>query len=88
MYQIIIVPKESNANSALFYKTKEEAESQFNNICEMQKGKIVDVRILKATDDFGNILSMPISNLAYALFIDTEKQKELGNPSVVSTIMQ
>lgn len=76
-FQIVLLPTNSPAAAALFYKTREKAEEALLNIHNVQQGKI-DVDVLKAKDDYGYILSIPVNNISYALFVDLAKQAELG----------
>lgn len=76
MFQIVVLPTNTPAAAGLFYRSREKAETALLNIQDMQDGKIEAIT-LKQKDDFGNILSIPIANVSYALFVDLVKQAEL-----------
>lgn len=71
MYRIIVVPTNSDANIALCYLTKASGEAAQQNIHKMQKGD--PDAIMKVSDDMGNLVTIPVSHVSYALFIDVEK---------------
>jgi hypothetical protein len=76
MFQILIIPSNSSANAALFYHTKEKAESVFQNIHGMLKGTI-EVDMIMQHDDFGVKIMIPLDSVSYVLFGDINKQNEL-----------
>ena|ERR1700677_1878880 len=76
MHQIVVIPSNSTANTALFYKTKERAEIALDNIHKMIKGSGV-TDIIKQSDEFGVTLLMDKANLNYCLFIDMAEQQTL-----------
>ena len=76
MHQIILVPNNSTANAALFYRTREKADLAYQNIHEMMRGS-KEATVLTERDDFGVLLAIPIANVSYAILGDIAKQNEL-----------
>lgn len=60
----------------LWFKTKERAETAFQNIQLINSAK-VDVVALVEKDDFGAILSIPVENISHCILNDMTKQAEL-----------
>jgi hypothetical protein len=78
MFIILIAPK-SGQPMSLFYRTEATCEIAHKNIYDFQRESI-DALILKATDDFGHIVSIARENLSHAVVIDHEKAAQLGPP--------
>lgn len=76
MFQIIIIPNNSTANGALFFKTRESAEATHKHIHEAQKGTL-PAQVLICKDDFGCTLTIDKENICYCVLMDGEKQQEL-----------
>ena len=78
MHIILIAPK-SGQPMSLFYKTEAACEIAHKNIYDFQRESI-DAPVLKATDDFGHVISIARENLSHAVVIDHEKAAQLGPP--------
>lgn len=76
MHQIALFSKNSNANVILWFRTREKAESQFQNIQMVLGGKI-NVDNLTEKDDFGAIFTSPKENISHCILNDMSKQVEL-----------
>lgn len=86
MYQIVIVPTDSKANAALFFKSKDSAEAAHKNIFDAQRG-VFATQILKVQDDYGVTLTIDRDKICCVMIMDSEKQMELaavmgGTPNV------
>jgi len=75
MHQIVIIPNNSSANTALFYTTPEKAEIARDNI--QAKIKEGGDFILNQKDEFGVTLIMAVKNISYAMYIDMDKQAQI-----------
>ena len=75
MFQIAIFSKQSQA-AILWFRTKEKAESQFQNIQMVLAGKI-ETESLTEKDEFGAIFTAPKGNISHAILNDMGKQAEL-----------
>lgn len=75
MYQIVICPNNSAANTALSFKLKENFESARKNIHERMK---VGVNALVQDDDAGQCVEIPVDNISYCMYIDIDKQQEFA----------
>lgn len=70
MYQIVMIPNNSEANLSLTFKLKETADAAFTSI-KASPG------IVELTDDFGYMVCMKVEFLSYILFVDVEKSQEV-----------
>lgn len=75
MFQIVIFSKQSQA-TMLWFRAREKAELQFQNIQMVLAGKI-DTDNLTEKDEFGAILNIPTENVSHCIFNDMTKQAEL-----------
>lgn len=75
MHQIVIFSKQSQA-AMLWFRTREKAESQFQNIQMVLAGKI-EANSLTEHDDFGAWFTSPKENISHVIFNDMGKQDEL-----------
>lgn len=73
MFQIIIVPNNSDANTVLSFKTKEAYEMARKNIHERIK---VGVNTIVQEDDAGQTVEIPAEHLSYCMYLDVQKQQE------------
>ena len=76
MFQIIIIPRYSNATGAMFYKTEANAQSAHKNILEAQQGKL-PTNVLVQKDDFGHIITIEVANICHVVYIDFAAEAEL-----------
>lgn len=75
MFQLLVIPSNSGANVSLFYLKKEVADAAYKNIQDSMRGA---ASLVKATDDFGHVLSIPPDNISYTLFVDVSRSQALG----------
>jgi hypothetical protein len=71
MFQIAIVPNNTDANMSLSYKTKDAAMKANDTLYDAKRAK-QDFLIF---DDFGYGLSMNGGDISYALFVDLEESQ-------------
>jgi hypothetical protein len=72
MFQIAIIPNNTDANLSLCYKDKEKCNDVHNLIMPI----VGKPNVLTLEDDYGNILTMFGSSIAYILYIDVAKSQE------------
>jgi hypothetical protein len=70
MFQVCIIPNNSDANLSLCYKEHKNALFAFN------RATFEDDQVIKETDDYGNELFLPKKYVAYILFVDVAKSQE------------
>lgn len=75
MFQIVICPNNSAANTALSYKSKDNFESACKNIHDRLK---VGVNTLVQGDDAGQCVEIPVENISYCMYIDIVKQQKFA----------
>ncbi len=71
MFQICIVPNNTDANLSLSYKLREDAEKTYETISE---GMQHDNR-MKLHDDYGYRCTVRGTAISYILFVDVEKSQ-------------
>lgn len=75
MHQVVVFSKDSQA-TMLWFRTRERAEVEYQNVHEMLKGTI-DATVLTVRDDFGAFLAIPLANVSHGILNDLSKQGEL-----------
>lgn len=75
MYQIVICPNNSSANTALSYKSKDNFEVACKNIHERLK---IGINTLVQDDDAGQSVEIPVENISYCMYIDIAKQQKFA----------
>src|SRR5882757_2704920 len=81
MFQIIIMPCNSNAVATASFLTLESAETANQNICDRKK----DGEKITVKDDFGSIISMPAENLCYHILIDLKRSQVMQFEKTLAT---
>lgn len=67
MFNVVIVPNNTDANLSLTYKTREAAEAVYEEITGDQ-----DVPAIRIEDDYGYKVSISVHAVSYILFVDIE----------------
>ncbi len=73
MFQVCIIPNNSDANLSLCYKEHKNALFAFNRATAAYSE---NDQIIKETDDYGNVLFFPKKYVAYILCVDVAKSQE------------
>lgn len=75
MFQIVIVPANSQANSALSYKSQVNFDIAKKNMHEKLK---VGGNLIVQTDDAGQTVEIQSDNISYIMCVDVARQQEFA----------
>lgn len=82
MFQLIVIPANSTANTALTYDSKETFEMAKKNFHEKLK---VGGILISQSDDAGQTVEIQADNVSYVLFIDMVKQQEFTSKAKMAS---
>lgn len=72
MFQIVIVPNNSAANTALSYSSKDNFDMARKNIHEKMK---IGSNLIVQDDDAGQTVEINADTISYCMYINIEKQQ-------------
>ena len=75
MYQIVIVPSSSTANTALSFKSETNFDIARKNIHEKMK---IGSNLIVQNDDAGQCVEINADSISYCMYIDIAKQQEFA----------
>lgn len=75
MYQIVICPNNSTANTALSFKSEVSFDIARKNIHEKLK---IGSNMIVQNDDAGQCVEINADNVAYCMYIDIAKQQDFA----------